>query len=86
MNYASLLNEWFVARRGLAYGIVFGGGGAFGIFLPLFFQKLLTTVGYAYTMRIWSAILVCQDVPNVVLISRQTGDYFITGDLLLAQI
>jgi hypothetical protein len=58
LTSASILNEWFAMRRGLACGIVFGGGGAFGIVLPPFFQKMFTIFGYANSLRIWSGILV----------------------------
>lgn len=58
LTSASILNEWFATRRGLAFGVVFGGGGVFGIGLPPFFQKLFATLGYANTLRIWAGILV----------------------------
>jgi len=70
VTYASLLNEWFIARRGLACGIVFGGGGAFGIVLPPFFARLFTLVGYANTMRIWAVIFAVTLGPAIVLLVK----------------
>jgi hypothetical protein len=54
----SYMNEWFVARRGLAYGIMFGGTGLSGLVLPLLFEKLLSSLGFANTLRIWAGVLV----------------------------
>lgn len=48
----SLLNEWFVARRGLAYGVMFAGGGVGGVGLPLAMDWLLATYGYRTTFRV----------------------------------
>lgn len=59
----SYMNEWFVQRRGLAYGIMFGGTGFSGLVLPIMFSKLLNRVGLAMTLRIWAYLMVrCHSV------------------------
>ncbi|KAH8687964.1 major facilitator superfamily domain-containing protein [Tricladium varicosporioides] len=47
-----MLNEWFVKRRGMAYGILSGSGGAFGLALPFIIQTLLVRYGHAVTLRV----------------------------------
>ena len=53
MLYAPLLamlNEWFVQRRGLAYGLMFAGGGASGVGFPFLLEWLLSRYGYRTTL------------------------------------
>ncbi|KDR73320.1 hypothetical protein GALMADRAFT_125448 [Galerina marginata CBS 339.88] len=51
------LSEWFVERRGLAGGLIFGGAGIGGLILPLVMGYLLDTVGFRWTLRIWAVVL-----------------------------
>ncbi|TFK98066.1 major facilitator superfamily domain-containing protein [Pterulicium gracile] len=51
------LSEWFVERRGLAGGIIFGGSGIGGFVFPLLIGACLNNVGYAWTIRIFAAVL-----------------------------
>ncbi|KAH6884937.1 monocarboxylate transporter [Thelonectria olida] len=46
-----MLNEWFVQRRGLAYGVLYGGGGFIGVGLPFLLETLLSKYGYRTTLR-----------------------------------
>ncbi|KAK2882582.1 hypothetical protein FQN49_000194 [Arthroderma sp. PD_2] len=48
----SMLNEWFVERRGFAYGVVFAGGGVSGVGLPFLMEWLLATYGYRTAFRV----------------------------------
>ncbi|KAH6981256.1 major facilitator superfamily domain-containing protein [Ilyonectria sp. MPI-CAGE-AT-0026] len=47
-----MLNEWFVQRRGFAYGVLYGGGGASGVGLPFLLEMLLSKYGYHTTLRV----------------------------------
>ncbi|QRV81955.1 major facilitator superfamily transporter [Ceratobasidium sp. AG-Ba] len=51
------LSEWFVARRGLAGSIIFGGSGAGGALFPIAVNYLLTHLGFRWTLRIWGAFM-----------------------------
>jgi MFS family permease len=51
MPMICMLNEWFVRRRGLAYGVVYAGGGVSGVGLPFLFEKLLSSYGHQTTLR-----------------------------------
>lgn len=46
-----MLNEWFVQRRGLAYGVLYGGGGFIGVGLPFLLETLLSKYGHRTTLR-----------------------------------
>ncbi|KAF9568725.1 MFS general substrate transporter [Agrocybe pediades] len=48
------LPEWFLAKRGLAGGLIFAGGGAGGFIFPLALGALLDKVGFRWTLRIWA--------------------------------
>lgn len=55
----SMLNEWFVVRRGLAYGILFAAAGISGTGLPFLIQIVLNRWGFQLTLRAYAiAILV----------------------------
>jgi MFS family permease len=47
----SMLNEWFVARRGLAYGLMFAAAGVSGTGLPFLTEVCLEKFGYSNTLR-----------------------------------
>ncbi|KAH6639960.1 monocarboxylate transporter [Truncatella angustata] len=46
-----MLDEWFVRRRGLAYGLLYAGGGFSGAGLPFLLEALLSRFGYRTTLR-----------------------------------
>ncbi|KAI1649211.1 MFS general substrate transporter [Daldinia loculata] len=57
------IDEWFVQRKGLAYGIMWSGTGLAGVVLPLLMEFLLRTVGFRTTLRIWSGVLFALTIP-----------------------
>ena len=48
------LGQWFDKKRGLATSLVFLGSGVGGVVFPLVLNALLTSVGFAWTMRVWA--------------------------------
>ncbi|KAJ7367326.1 major facilitator superfamily domain-containing protein [Mycena albidolilacea] len=48
----SYMSEWFVARRGMANGILFAGTAAGGLLLPLALPRLMSKYGPSKTLRI----------------------------------
>ncbi|KAK6951155.1 hypothetical protein Daesc_007686 [Daldinia eschscholtzii] len=57
------MDEWFVRRKGLAYGIMWSGTGLAGVVLPLLMQFLLRSVGFRTTLRLWSGVLFALTFP-----------------------
>ncbi|KAI1844810.1 hypothetical protein JX266_009038 [Neoarthrinium moseri] len=51
------MDEWFVKRKGLAYGIMWSGTGLAGVVLPLMMESLLARFGYQTTLRLWAGLL-----------------------------
>ncbi len=50
------LDEWFVRRRGLAFGIFIAGGGAAGIVIPLSMTWILETWGFRTAARVGGCV------------------------------
>lgn len=48
------LDEWFVKRKGLAFGLVLSVKAAGGVGTPLLFGYLLSRWGFRMTLRIWA--------------------------------
>lgn len=57
------LDEWFVKRKGLAYGIMWSGTGLAGVILPLLLEYLLGTYGFKTTLRLWACLVFVLTTP-----------------------
>jgi MFS family permease len=57
------MDEWFVKRKGLAYGIMWSGTGLAGVILPLVAEALLTNYGIKTTLRTFSVVLFVLTAP-----------------------
>ena len=53
-----VIDEWFIARKGLAFGVVWTGTGVAGATIPFLLQWLLDTHGFRTALRVWAVILV----------------------------
>ena len=47
----SLVSEWWITRRGMAFGIISSSAGASGIVMPFIIETLLNRYGYKTTLR-----------------------------------
>jgi MFS family permease len=54
-----LVDEWFVVRKGMAYGVMWAGTGAAGVIVPFLLEWLLDTYGFRTALRVWAIIIVC---------------------------
>jgi MFS family permease len=57
------MDEWFVRRKGLAYGIMWSGTGLAGVVLPLLLQRLLDAYGFQTTLRLWAGAVFVLTAP-----------------------
>lgn len=59
--------HWFLTRRGLASGIAFTGAGFGGVLFPLLTQSLLPKVGWGWSLRILTSVLLLLCTTSVLL-------------------
>ncbi|EQL00259.1 MFS monocarboxylate transporter [Ophiocordyceps sinensis CO18] len=57
------MDEWFVKRKGFAYGIMWSGTGLAGCALPLLLEHFLGRYGFRTTLRIWAVALLILTMP-----------------------
>ena len=57
------LDEWFVARKSFAYGVVWAGGGTAGAVIPLIMEWILHRWGYRTALRTWVVISTVLTIP-----------------------
>ncbi|KAJ7022772.1 MFS general substrate transporter [Mycena alexandri] len=58
LSCISNMSEWFVARRGLANGILFAGTATGGVLLPLVLPRLISKYGSSKTLRILAIAII----------------------------
>ena len=64
----SLIHEWFVEKRGLAYGIMCCSTGISGMVIPFIIEILLNRYGYKITLRIFAISLAILTGPQIFLL------------------
>ena len=57
------LDEWWVARKGFAYGVVWAGAGTAGVAMPLTLRWILTTWGFRTALRTWAVVNAALTIP-----------------------
>ncbi|KAK1676463.1 major facilitator superfamily domain-containing protein [Colletotrichum godetiae] len=57
------LDEWFIKRKGLAYGVMWAGKSAAGVGLPFAMETCLQKFGPVVTLRAWSVATVLISAP-----------------------
>ncbi|KAJ0357539.1 hypothetical protein COL154_010021 [Colletotrichum chrysophilum] len=63
-----MLNEWFVQRRGFAFGIMSTGAGCSGVGLPFLLEWLLAKYGYQTTLRAMAVVQFATIFPVIPLL------------------
>ncbi|KAK1827898.1 MFS general substrate transporter [Podospora conica] len=61
-------DQWFVRRKGLAYGVMWSGTGLAGVVLPLLLETLLSRHGFATTLRVFASVIFAATAPLVYFI------------------
>lgn len=59
----TFMDEWFVRRKGFAYGIMWAGTGVGGICVPLIMNWGLDKYGHGVMLRAWAVVLVVLAAP-----------------------
>ncbi|KAH8801394.1 major facilitator superfamily domain-containing protein [Xylogone sp. PMI_703] len=63
----SMLNEWWVARKGMAFGLISASSGLTGTFVPSVMDFLLQNYGYRTTLRSCAVALFILTAPLIPL-------------------
>lgn len=63
----SMVNEWWVIRKGMAFGIISSASGASGVVMPFIIQALLSKYGYKTTLRAIAVAMVILTAPLLPL-------------------
>lgn len=69
----SMVDEFWVKRRGMAYGLLCSASGASGAVTPLVLQALLRRFGYRTTLRAVAVMLVVLTGPLIPLLKGRGG-------------
>ncbi|KAG8157901.1 hypothetical protein KVR01_012173 [Diaporthe batatas] len=64
----SMVNEYWIARRGMAYGVLCGASGVSGTVMPFVLQALLAKYGYRITLRAVAVALTVLTGPFIPLL------------------
>ncbi|KAI5457062.1 major facilitator superfamily domain-containing protein [Mariannaea sp. PMI_226] len=62
------MDEWFVERKGLAYGIMWAGKSAVGVAMPFLFSALLDRFGLRNTLLSWAVASVLLTSPTLLFL------------------
>ena len=68
----SMVDEYWIARRGMAYGLLCSASGLSGAVMPLILQALLSRFGYRTTLRSIAIALVVLTGPLIPLLRSRT--------------
>jgi hypothetical protein len=64
----TMVDEFWVRRRGMAYGFLCAASGASGAVMPLILQAMLSKLGYRTSLRIVAGMLVATTGPLIPLL------------------
>ncbi|KAK1145791.1 hypothetical protein N8T08_004032 [Aspergillus melleus] len=63
----SMINEWWIARKGMAFGLISASSGMTGAFLPFVIEALLYRYGYKTTLRACAVAMTILTAPLIPL-------------------
>lgn len=67
------LDEWFLKRRGLAFGVLIAGDGTGGVIIPLVTEWILSRWSFRTAMRAWSIISFLLISASLVFLKPRTN-------------
>lgn len=69
------LGQWFDKKRGFATSAIFMGSGVGGVVFPLVLNSLLTSIGFAWTMRVWALAQLLLNGTALYLVKPRIPDH-----------
>ncbi|KAK3046610.1 hypothetical protein LTS18_013328, partial [Coniosporium uncinatum] len=70
----SMVNDYWITRRGMAYGLLCSASGVSGTVMPFAFEAMLNKYGYPTTLRAVAVGLVVLTGPLIPLLKSRTPD------------
>jgi len=67
----SMVSEWWIARRGMAFGLVASASGAAGVVMPFIIQAMLSRYGYRTTLRATAVAMTVLTGPLIPLFQQR---------------
>ncbi|KAI1383612.1 MFS general substrate transporter [Hypoxylon trugodes] len=64
----NMINEWWVARKGMAFGLISASSGVTSTFMPFVIEALLQKYGYRITLRAYAVALAILTAPLIPLL------------------
>lgn len=63
------IDQWFIKRKGLAYGVFWAGTGFCGSITPTLMEWAINNYGFRITLRVWALVLVsiCYFIADVIV-------------------
>ncbi|KAM0718834.1 hypothetical protein Q7P37_005906 [Cladosporium fusiforme] len=61
-----VIDEWFIARKGLAFAVIWTGTGVGGAIFPFVSQWLLDSYGFRTTLRVWAVVIFVLAFPSIL--------------------
>jgi len=74
------LARWFIAKKGLALGIMFAGGGMGTLIASPLLQSCISTSGWRTAFVILDILVLCIPVPAALLLRKDPGDMGLVPD------
>jgi MFS family permease len=68
------VDEWFVEKRGIAYGALIAGDGAGGVVIPFAMEWILNHWGYQAALRTWAIVCLLLVSPALVFLKDYPVD------------
>ncbi|KAK2799831.1 hypothetical protein FQN50_008352 [Emmonsiellopsis sp. PD_5] len=62
------VDEWFIQRKGFAFGVMWAGTGFAGVAVPFVMSWLLERYSFTATLRIWGIILAVCSIPLLLVV------------------
>lgn len=66
-----ILNEWWVERRGFAYGFLFASSGVSGLVIPVVMNSMLESYGFRVALRSYVSMIIGISGPGLFLIQHR---------------
>ncbi|KAF3018987.1 hypothetical protein E8E14_012623 [Neopestalotiopsis sp. 37M] len=63
----SMINEWWIVRKGMAFGLISASSGATGAVMPFIIEALLAKYGYQITLRACAVAMIILSGPLIPL-------------------